>query len=195
MHGNISETNMMALRTANGQGMLVGFEFAISRSSTGTSSEPRGSSSPGTTTDPSRKVPHKAESFFARAITPHVATLPRSCCSDRPPVHSFQHELESYLWSIFFIMSGYRCGRRIVNPQLEKWYTGGWNSIKDAKKRFLDAENDDAVSARLFAESLGVDPQPLMHCSQLLAGMLDSRQPNAVRMLSILQETRDSYLP
>ena len=120
-------------------------------------------------------------------------SLPLSRCSDCPPIHQFQHELESFIWS-FFILSGFRCGRRFVNSDLEKWYTSTWEFIEDAKNRFLKAGQNRAESAGQFDQSLGVDPQPLAVYPQLLAGMLiDSEQLDAAHLLSALQETRDAY--
>jgi hypothetical protein len=110
---------------------------------------------------------------------------------DNPPVHRFQHELESSVWSFFFILSGFHCGQRVLNSGLELWYTGGWKSIKKMKQGFLEECDDCAAFAGQFTELLGVDPQPLMVCSQLLVKMLlnsASEQLDAVRILSALQE-------
>jgi len=197
MHTNISEANMMALRTDKGQGFLVGFELAIVSSELCKSKRMCSESlqdSDRTTTQKSREMtPAVPGQAFDDAVAHHVVSLPLGRCSDYPPVHQFQHELESFIWS-FFILSGFRCGRRIVNSNLEKWYTGTWEFIEDAKNRFLKAEQNRAESAGQFAQSLGVDPQPLAVCSRLLAGMLiDSEQLDAARLLSALQETRDVY--
>ncbi len=43
--------------------------------------------------------------------------------------------------------SGFRHGRRIVNSDLEKWYTGDWKSIENAKQCFLEEEMDCAAFA------------------------------------------------
>src|SRR3984885_4977069 len=198
MHTNVSEANMMVLRTDKGQGFLVGFEFAIVDSGLCDSKRRRSESlqdSDGATTQKSREMtPAIPGQAFDDAAAHHVATLALSRCSDYPPVHRFQHELESFVWSIFFILSGFRCGRRIVNSELEKWYTGNWKAIVNAKKSFIEPDNDHSESAGQFAQSLGVDPEPLMACSQLLARMLaDSKNLDAVHLLSTLQEARDAY--
>jgi hypothetical protein len=199
MHTNISEANMMALRTKNTEGLLVGFEFAIldSRLSENNrvclESIQASNGLIESSGEATRVIP---EQVSGDVTTHHVATLPLSRCMDDPPVHQFQHELESFVWSIFFILSGFRSGRRIISPDLEKWYTGEWETIEDAKHRFLEKGKDCPTFAGQFAESLGVDPQPLMACSQLLAEMLinsKSEQLDAARILSTLQDTRDAY--
>ena len=137
-----------------------------------------------------------SEQASGDVVTHHVATLPLDRCMDNPPVHQFQHELESFIWSMFFIQIGFRCGRRILNPDLEKWYTGDWNSIRIAKKNFLTTATDCATFAGVFAESLGVNPQPLMTCSQSLTKMLlnsASERLDAALILSTLLEARDAY--
>src|ERR1700733_4332309 len=198
MHTNVSEANMMALRTDKGQGFLVGFEFALVDSELCKSkrmcSESLGDSDC-TSMQRSREmtlaIPGQK---LDEAVAHHVPSLPLSRCTDYPPVHRFQHELEAFVWSFFFILSGFRCGRRIVNSELEKWYTGNWKAIVNAKKSFIEPDNDHSESAGQFAQSLGVDPEPLMACSQLLARMLaDSKNLDAVHLLSTLQEARDAY--
>jgi hypothetical protein len=201
MHTNISEANMMALRANNSQGILVGFEFAIlhKRSSPNKKVCPNPSqpSQDGVTdTEGFGEIrPFPAlEQAAGDATTHHVATLPLDRCTDRPPVHQFRHELESCIWSVFFIQASFRRGRRIINTSVEEWYIGGWESIRDSKRRFFKAEAIDAVSAGRFAESLGADPQPLKTCSSALAAMLgDPQQLDAARVLSILQEALDAY--
>ena len=117
---------MMVLRAETTQGILVGFESAILDSRLlerkrvctefSQSSEGRG-------TIESLREATSAVSASGDVVTHHVATLPLSRCMDNPPVHQFQHELESFIWSIF-IQNGFRCGGRILNADLEKWYTG-----------------------------------------------------------------------
>jgi hypothetical protein len=201
MHTNISEANMMVLPTQNSQGILVGFEFAIldchlAESKRVCSESTRASEDCGTTVESSRETapPVIPDQVSGDVVTHHVATLPLSRCMDNPPVHRFQHELESFVWSFFFILSGFRRGQRVLNPYLEKWYTGDWKSIEQTKKGFL--EGSDLTFAGRFAESLGVDPQPLTACSRLLSKMLldsESEQLDAVRILSALQEARNAY--
>ena len=194
---------MMALQTANNQGILVGFEFAILNTPSSASESKRvcleSLQTPEdgkTTTEQSHEMALVPEQVFDDVTTHHVASLALSRCMDYPPVHRFQHELQSFIWSIFFILAGFRCGRRIVNPTLEKWYTGDWDSIQGVKRRFLEGV-EDATFAGEFAGSLGVNPQPLMACSQLLAKLLlncEFKQLDAVRIRSILQDTIDAYL-
>jgi hypothetical protein len=200
MHTNISEANMLVLRTRNAQGILVGFEFAILDPSSQNKRmlpEPSPVSQACPTdmdatcgTTPST-IP---ENPFDDVATHHVATLPLSRCMDRPPVHQFQHELESFVWSIFFIQGGFCRGRRLDNPTLEKWYTRTWEEVYDAKHNFLRDKEDCIKFAGRFAESLDVDPQPMQTCSQALADQLF--RPNmldAARLHSTLQEARDAY--
>ena len=97
---------------------------------------------------------------------------------------------------MFFIQSGFRCGRGILNSDLEKWYTGNWDFIQLTKKNFLKKAADCATFAGPFAELLGVNPQPLMTCSQSLATMLlnsASERLDAARILSTFLEARDAY--
>src|ERR1700733_4958893 len=198
MHTNVSEANMMVLRTDKGQGFLVGFEFAIVDSGLCDSKRRRSESlqdSDGATTQKSREMtPAIPGQAFDDAAAHHVATLALSRCSDYPPVHRFQHELESFVWSIFFILSGFRCGRRIINTDLEKWYVGDWKSIENAKRGFLRQMRDGATFAGEFAESLGVDQQPLIAFSRSLANMLaHPEQLRAAPIFSALQQAHDAY--
>jgi len=197
MHTNVSEANMMALRTDKSQGFLVGFEFAIVGSELRESKMVCSESlrdSDGATQKCREITPAIPGQVFDESVTHHVPSLPLSRCTDYPPVHQFQHELESFVWSFFFILSGFRCGRRIVNAELEKWYTGNWKSIVNAKKGFIEPDNDHSESAGQFAQSLGADPEPLMACTQLLARMLaHSKNLDADRLLFALQEARDAY--
>jgi hypothetical protein len=201
MHTNISEANMMALRANNSQGILVGFEFAIlhERSSPNKKICPDPS-------QPSQDGMTDAEGFSeirpfptleqaaGDATTHHVATLPLDRCTDRPPVHQLRHELESFIWSVFFIQTSFRCGRRIVTPAVEKWYLGDWDSVKRNKEHFLREEKHHAPFAGRFAESLDADPEPLKACSRMLAEMLiNPEQLDAPRILSILQKALDAY--
>ena len=186
----------MVLREENEQGILVGFEFAIL--------DRRLSQSNRACTKFSQAPEHRGATGEGSCeatddvATHHVATLALSRCKDDPPVHQFQHELESFVWSIFFIQSGFRCGRRVLDSDLEKWYIRDWDSIRTAKQRFLKMNGNSASNnAGQFAESLGVDPQPLMACSQSLATMLlnsKSEQLDATRILSALQGARDAYV-
>ena len=193
---------MMVLREENNQGILVGFEFAILDSRVSESKrvctefsralEQRGAA--GGSSREASSVDSKLAS--GDVATHHVATLPLSRCMDDPPAHQFQHELESFIWSIFFIQSGFRYGRRILNSDLEKWYVGHWESIAVAKRRFLEKGRDCATFAGQFAESLGVDPRPLKACSQLLVQMIlnsEAEPLDAVRIISTLQKARDAY--
>ena len=187
----------MVLREENEQGILVGFEFAIL--------DRRLSESKRACTKFSQAPEHRGATGeglisgqgFDDVATHHVATLALSRCKDDPPVHQFQHELESFVWSILFIQSGFRCGRRVLSSDLEKWYVGDWGSIETAKQRFVKMTGSNASnSAGQFAKSLGVDPQPLMACSQSLAMMLlnsESKQLDAALILSALQGARDAY--
>ena len=201
MHTNLSEANMMALQTNNSQGILVGFEFAIfqERSSPNKRVCPdrnRPSQDGGTDTESfSETNPSAAlEQVTGDTTTHHVATLPLDRCTDQPPVHRFQHELESFIWSVLFIQTAFRSGRRIINSDVEKWYLGDWKLVIDGKGRFLKKAADDAMSAGQFAESLGVDPQPLKTCASALAVMLiDLRQLDAERIFAVLQEALDAY--
>ena len=198
MHTNVSEANMAVRRTENGQGMLAGFEFAILdkrlSKSKRTCPETLRTSEGKAGGESSSEMTPATEEPFGDAITPHVASLPLSRCSDHPPAHRFQHELESFIWSILFIQSGFRYGKRIVNPRLEGWYTGNWDSIRTAKHRFLTRGRALATAAGQFAESFGVDPRPLVACSRLLGDMLiGSEVLDVVRVLSALQKTRDAY--
>ena len=191
---------MMVLRTQKAQGILVGFEFAILEDRSSQNKQMRSSPnhvSPIRTTDTGDS--HGATSVVSGrasgdATTHHVASLPLSRCSDRPPVHRFRHELESFVWSIFFILSGFRRGRRIDNAYLETWYTGSWKSIIQKKHDFLKDGAERSKFAGKFAESLGVNPQPLQACSKALSDQL--KQPgtlDAARLLATLQEARDVY--
>ena len=202
MHTNVSEANMMVLQTENSQGILVGFEFAIldtprSESKRICLESPRPSEEDRTTAEQSHEMALVVpEQVFDDVTTHHVASLALSRCLDYPPIHRFQHELESFIWSILFILAGFRCGRRIVNPTLEKWYNGDWDSIEDAKTRFLEKHMKRPTFVGEFAQSLGVDPQPLVVCSKLLAEMLlncESKELDAVCILSTLQDARDAY--
>jgi hypothetical protein len=201
MHTNISEANMMVLRSSSSQGILVGFEFAILDQ--GSSQNKRVCSNPSlvsqartTDTDGSRVttpsiIPVQAPSDVA---THHVATLSVNRCMDRPPAHEFQNELESFVWSIFFIQCGFRDGRRIENLELKKWYTGTWKSVKDAKNEFLYAKDDCTKFAGEFAKSLGVDPRPMQACSNALADQLFRPETlDATCLHFTLQEARDAY--
>lgn len=190
---------MMALRTEKSRGFLVGFDFALVDSDVCNSSRirlesPRDSEDHAITMQDCEMSPLIPEQADNDAVPHHVASLALSRYSDYPPVHQFQHELESFIWSVFFILSGFRCGRRIVNTDLEKWYVGDWDSIGDAKRRFRAECSNCPAFAGEFAKSLGVDPEPLMACSQSLAEMLvNPEQLNAVCMLSALQEAQDAY--
>ena len=191
---------MMVLREENNQGILVGFEFAILDSRVSESKRvctefSRALEQRGAAGGSSREASSvNSELACGDVATHHVATLSLNRCMDDPPAHQFQHELESFIWSIFFIQSGFRCGRRVLNSDLEKWYVGDWGSIEDAKYRFLEQGTDNAAGH--FAESLGVDPQPLKDCSKLLAEMLinsESEQLDAVHILSTLHAARNTY--
>jgi hypothetical protein len=172
MHTNISEANMMVLRTNHAKGILVGFEFALVE-----------------TWNP--------EQGWGDVAAHHVATLAIDRCQDEPLVHLLRHELESFGLSLFFILDAFRSGRRIVGTKVEKWYTGDWESIKHHKSTFIaEAKKEHATSASPFAESLGIDPHPLNTFSRALAEMLDERETlDPARMLSILQQARDAYAP
>jgi len=130
LHTNISEPNMLVERADNAQGILVGFELAILEQRSSRDDESRRGSTAGSQndaagTDGSRESSPSDAMYRAasNAITPHVAFLALDRCSDRPPVHRFRHELESFVWTFFFLLSCFRNGRRIVNPVVEKWYT------------------------------------------------------------------------
>ena len=190
----------MVLRAEHEQGILLGFEFAILDSHLPESTRicAEFSQTPddhGTTGESSwETAPAISEEASGDVATHHVATLPLSRCMDNPPIHQFQHELESFIWSILFIQSGFRYGRRILNPTLEKWYVGHWDSIDMAKRRFLEEGTDCATFAGQFAESLGVDPQPCIACSRLLAQMLlYPERLDAAYIISALQKAQDAY--
>ena len=200
MHTNISEANMMVLRSQKAQGILVGFEFAILEDCSSQNKQMRSSHnhvSPVRTTDTGDS--HGTMSIVSGlasgdATTHHVASLPLSRCSDRPPVHQFRHELESFVWSIFFILCGFRRGRRIDNADLELWYTGSWKSIMEKKYTFLKDGTAPSEFAGKFAESLGVNPQPMQACSEALGDQLSRPGTlDAARLLATLQEARDAY--
>ncbi len=191
---------MMVLKTQKAQGILVGFEFAILEDPSSQNKQMRSSPnhvSPIRTTDTGDS--HGAMSIVSGqvsrdATTHHVASLPLSRCSDRPPVHRFRHELESFVWSIFFILGGFRRGRRIDNPYLETWYTGSWKSIIKNKSHFLEDETECPEFAGKFAESLDVHPQPMQACSEALGDQLSRPGTlDATRLLATLQEARDAY--
>jgi hypothetical protein len=201
MHTNISETNMMVLRSSSSQGILVGFEFAILEHSSSPNKRVCSDPSPvsqSCTTDTDGSRGTTASTIPVQApgdvTAHHVATLSVNRCMDQPPAHEFQNELESFIWSIFFIQCGFRSGRRIENPKLKTWYTGTWRSIKDAKSHFLRTKKDCTKFAGEFAESLGVDPQPMQACSHALADqLLRPDMLDAARLHSTLQEARDAY--
>ena len=191
---------MMVLRTQKAQGILVGFEFAILEDRSSQNKQMRSSPnhvSPIRTTDTGDS--HGAMSIVSgqasgNATTHHVASLPLSRCSDRPPVHRFHHELESFIWSIFFILGGFRRGRRIDNAYLETWYTGSWDSIMEKKSAFLENGTRRSQFAGRFAESLGVNPRPMQACSEALGDQLSRPSTlDATRLLATLQEARDAY--
>ena len=191
---------MMVHRTQKAQGILVGFEFAILEDRSSQNKQMRSSSnhvSPIRTTDTGDS--HGATSIVSGqasgdATAHHVASLPLSRCSDRPPAHRFHHELESFVWSIFFILGGFRRGRRIENSYLETWYTGSWNSIIKDKSAFLEHETERPEFAGKFAESLDVHPQPMQACSQALGDQLNRPGTlDATRLLATLQDAWDAY--
>ena len=191
---------MMVLRSQKAQGILVGFEFAILEDRSTQSKHMRSSpnhASPVRTTDTGdshRTMSIASGQASGDVTTHHVASLPLSRCSDRPPVHRFQHELESFVWSIFFILGGFRRGRRADNTYLEKWYTGTWDSIMEKKSAFLKNGTAHSEFAVKFAESLGVNPQPMQDCSQALGDQLNRLGTlDATRLLATLQEARDAY--
>jgi hypothetical protein len=204
MHTNISEANMAVHRTRHGQGILVGFEFAIMREDPASQNKRARLDSDAVSADgatvgagnpsklASEVIPEQAP---GDVTTHHVASLPLSRCMDRPPVHQFRHELESFCWSFFWILGCFRHGRRIFNPVLEKWYTGRWHSVDSAKRGFLlDNHLNRASQAAEFAKSLDVEPEPLIACSELLANMLGKvEQLNAVHIVRTLQDARDAY--
>lgn len=189
----------MALRTEKSRGFLVGFDFALVDSDVCNSSRIRLESSRDSedhaiTMQDCEMSPLIPEQTDNDAVPHHVASLALSRCSDYPPVHQFQHELESFIWSVFFILSGFRCGRRVVNTDLEKWYVGDWKTVENAKRGFLRQVRDGGTFAGEFAESLGVDQQPLVAFSRSLANMLaHPEQLRAAPIFSALQEARDAY--
>ena len=186
---------MMVQRADNARGILVGFELAILQRQDDNSSA--GSQNSATETESSDETSPSAAMYRAvsNAITPHVAFLAVDRCSDRPPPHQFRHDLESFLWTFFFVQTCFRNGRRIFNANVEKWYTGSWNTICHEKDDFLKAEKKDSKFARLFAKSLNVDTAPLEACSADLAELL--HQPDKLDpllLLSTLQRTRNAYV-
>jgi hypothetical protein len=200
LHTNISEANMLVERADNAQGILVGFELAIleQRSSQDDESRPgstAGSQSNAAGIDDSRELGRSDAMYRAasNAATPHVAFLARDRCSDRPPAHQYQHDLESFVWSFFFVQSCFRNGRRIFSAQVETWYTGCWDMIRLEKFRFLTAEAEVSKFARQFAESLGVGSGPLELCSRALAAQLRQPELDPLRLLSTLKVARDAY--
>ena len=185
----------MVQRADNAQGILVGFELAILQRQDDNSSA--GSQNSATETEGSDETSPSAAMYRAasNATTPHVAFLAVSRCSDRPPAHQFRHDLESFLWTFFFVQICFRNGRRIFSAEVEKWYTGCWKDIRLAKTDFLEAETDDSKFARQFAKSLNVHQDPLEACSQALAEQLscpDNLDP--LRLLSTLQRARNAYV-
>jgi hypothetical protein len=189
---------MMVQRADNAQGILVGFELAIleGRSSQDTSrpDPTTGSQSDVTDAEGSYGTGPSAAVYRAasNAITPHVAFLARHRCSDRPPAHRFQHDLESFVWSFFFVQSCFRNGRRVFSAEVEKWYTGNWKTIRTEKSQFLTAESQDSKFARQFAKSLGVGSGPLELFSRALAAQLRQPELDPLRLLSTLQVARNA---
>jgi len=192
---------MMVQRADNAQGILVGFELAILEcgSSQDDISHPdptTGSQNGATDTEGSYGTGPSAAVYRAasNAITPHVAFLAWDRCSDRPPPHQFQHDLESFVWSFFFVQICFRNGRRIFSAEVEKWYTGNWGMIRTEKSHFLEAKARPTEFARPLAESLDAEPGPLEACSQALAEQL--RGPgnlDPLRLLSTLRTARNAY--
>jgi hypothetical protein len=202
MHTNISEANIAVNKNRNGEGILLGFEFAIMREDLSSQNKKMRLDSDLVSEDVTTVGARNQEVTTAVILehapgdvtTHHVASLPLSRCMDRPPVHVFRHELESFVWSFFFILGCFWRGRRILNPEVEQRYTGRWDSVEAAKGRFLDREGVRASHAAQFAKSLCVEPQPLITCSHLLAAMLKNpQQLDAARMLCTLQDARDAY--
>jgi len=191
----------MVQRADNAQGILVGFELAILErgSSQDDISRPdptTGSWNGAIDTEGSYGTGLSAAVYRAasNAITPHVAFLARHRCSDRPPAHQFQHDLESFAWSFFFVQICFRNGRRIFSAEVEKWYTGNWSTIHTEKSQFVQAGARSFKFARPFAESLNVEPGPLQACSQALATQLcDPKNLDPLRVLSTLRTARNAY--
>jgi len=201
LHTNISEPNMLVERADNAQGILVGFELAIleQRSYQNDESRPGSTASSqndAASTDGSRELSPSGAMYRAasNAVTPHVAFLALDRCSDRPPAHRFRHDLESFIWSFFFVQSCFRNGQRIFSAQVEKWYTGCWDMIRLEKSRFLEAEARSSKFALSFAKSLYVEPGPLEACSQALAAQLcEPENLDPLRVLSTLRTARNAY--
>jgi hypothetical protein len=192
---------MMVQRADNAQGILVGFDLAILewRSIQDDTSHPdftMGSQNCATDTEGSYGTGPSAAMYrvASNATTPHVAFLAVDRCSDRPPVHQFQHDLESFVWSFFFVQICFRNGRRVISAEVEKWYTGNWAMIRNEKSRFLEAKARPIKFARLFAESLGAEPGPLETCSQALAAQLcEPGNLDPLHLLSALRTARNAY--
>ena len=185
----------MVQRADSARGIIVGFELAILQRQDDNSSA--GAQNSATETECSDETSSSDAMYRAasNATTPHVAFLAVDRCSDRPPPHQFRHDLESFLWTFFFVQSCFRNGRRIFSADVEKWYTGNWKTICHAKDDFLKAEKKDSKSARLFAKSLNVDTAPLEACSADLAELL--RKPDKLdplSLLSTLQRARNAYV-
>ena len=64
----------------------------------------------------------------------------------------------------------------------------------EKKRDFLKDEADRSEFAGKFAESLGVDPQPMQACSKALGDQLSRPGTlDATHLLATLQEARDAY--
>lgn len=124
---------------------------------------------------------------------PQVAFLAMELLTDEPRARKYKHDLESIIWSILFIFSSWIDGWRIVNLEIEKWWTNGWERIGGAKAQVLAAEAATQPLTTQFAEGLGVDPLPLQECMKAWVDDLISGNIDPHRMLFAVRKARETY--
>src|SRR5260221_13053072 len=53
--------------------------------------------------------------------------------SDPPPPALYRHDLESFVWCLWWIAVSYVNGEQIETDELEGWYNGSWTKISISK--------------------------------------------------------------
>lgn len=220
LHTNVSVANMVVDVANPGHGMLIGLDYALVNDTgelLNLECESNPDSSMALAFTPlgkrpiidqhcSRPPPHDGspdlKGPFAplggqktpnEAPCPHVPFLASARCTESPPPHCLEHDLESVILSYFYILAVYRSGRATNNGDMLKWWTNGWDEIKRTKKNTLKAELRKQPLTVAFAVSLGIDAAPLARCSWELASQVENGVPQAGSILRAFRTARLEY--
>ncbi|KAF8338021.1 uncharacterized protein EI90DRAFT_3041335 [Cantharellus anzutake] len=85
----------------------------------------------------------ETKTMLTRNPCPPVGTkafLSIELCTDKPVLHLYRHDLESFFYVLAWLLSRYRDGKRTNSQAFSEWGTGDWDTVKKQKQSMFSSE-------------------------------------------------------